>query len=340
MANAAFSPRDFKAWIVEETTTGNVGAENPTAPAITAGLYQLDVDSVSFPSIAPNQVLDVRSSVGRVLHKNDFFQDDSLRTTEVTLSGTYHNDVGHILLMQSVCGVALNSTVPDALAIPTASTTVSGKYGVAEANKTFTLVLAPPDTTDAYNIILKGCLCTNFSISADSGADAGLYKFSATISSGQKPITNNTQTEAGTVYPAAGISINTLTSATTINSIASTVLSSFSVTIDSPAVYSGVGASGYAAFARGAELAVTCAAQVKYDSVTRDLVNNFNTQASIGVDEAAFFTMTQGTATNCSIAIGAGVLTNVALSEGDIMMVDIEGKAVNVGNDIITFDLA
>ena len=50
--------------------------------------------------------------------------------------------------------------------------------------------------------------------------------------------------------------------------------------------------------------------------------------------------MTQATAAHCSIAIGSGVLTNAALSEGDIMMIDVEGKAVNVGNDIIAFDLA
>ena len=129
-----------------------------------------------------------------------------------------------------------------------------------------------------------------------------------------------------------------MTSATTINSIASTILSSFSVTIDSPAVYTGVAATGYAAFARGAELAVTCAAQVKYDSVTRPLINNFNTQTAH--DAADFFTMTQATATDCSIAIGAGVITNAALSEGEVMMVDFEGKAVNVGNNIIAFDLA
>ena len=49
--------------------------------------------------------------------------------------------------------------------------------------------------------------------------------------------------------------------------------------------------------------------------------------------------MTQATATDCSIAMGAGVLTNVALSEGDIMMLDVEMKAVNVGNDIISFNL-
>ena len=337
MANAAFSPKDFKAWVIEETDTGN-NAGALDAPAITSGLFQLDVDSVSFPSIAPNQVLEKRTSLGRVLHSNDFYQDNVLRATEVSLSGTYHNDTGHILLMQSACGVDLQSTVADVV-IPTASSTVSGLYGSGtEANKTFTLVLAPPDTTDGYNIVLVGCLCTNFSISADSGSEGGLYKWSATISTGCKPITNNTTTEAGTVYSAAPISISTLTGATTINSIASTVLSSFSVTIDSPAVYSGVAATGFAAFARGAELSVTCSAQVKYDSVTRPLLNNFNTQSAH--DAADFFTMTQASATNCSVAIGAGVLTNVALSEGDIMMLDVEGKAVNVGNDIITFDLA
>ena len=337
MATAAFSPKDFKAWVIEETDTGN-NAGALDAPSITSNLLQLDVDSVSMPSLNVNQVLEKRTSVGRVLHANDFFQDNVLRATEVSLSGTYHNDTGHLLLMQSACGVDLNASVAD-VTIPTASTTVSGLYGSGtEANKTFTLVLAPPDTTDGYNIVLVGCLCTNFTISADSGTDGGIYKWSATISTGCKPITNNTATEAGTAYSATPISIATLTSATTINSIASTVLSSFSVSIDSPAVYSGVAATGYAAFARGAELAVTCSAQVKYDSVTRPLLNNFNIQTDH--DAADFFTMTQATATDCSIAIGAGVLTNVALSEGDIMMLYVEGKAVNVGNDIITFNLA
>jgi len=338
MAYAAFSPKGFKAWVIEETVTGNnLGALD--SPAITSGLLQLDVDSVAYPSIAPNQNVDVRTSVGRVAHKNDFFQDDVIRATEVSLSGTYHNDTGHILLMQSACGVALQSTVAD-VAIPTASTTVSGKYGESEANKTFTLVLAPPDTTDGYNIVMVGCLCTNFTISADTGTEGGIYKWSATISTGMKPITNNTTAEAGAAYTSAPISINTLTGATTVNSIASTVLSSFSVSVDSPAVYSGFLANGYHTYGRAPELAVTADVQVKYDSVTRPLLNNFNTQASIGVDEADMLTLTQATAHNCSIAIGAGVLTNAALSEGDIMMMDVSIKAVNVGNNIIAFNLA
>ena len=337
MADASFSPREFKAWVIEETDTGNnAGALN--SPQITSNLLQLDVDSVSFPSIAPNQKLDVRSSVGRVLHSNDFFQDNVLRSTEVSLSGTYHNDTGHILLMQSVCGVDLAATVAD-VAIPTAATTVSGKYGEGtEDNKTFTLVLAQPDTTDGYNIVLVGCLCTSFTISADAPADGGLYKWSATISTGCKPITDNTATEAGTAYSSSPISISTLTGARTINSITFPVLNSFGVTIESPAVYSGVAATGFAAFGRGPELSVTCEAQVKYDSDTRPLLNNFNTQTAH--DAADFFTMTQATAHNCSIAITAGVITNAAISEGDVAMIDFAGKAVNVGSNIISFDLA
>ena len=79
MANAVFSPRDFKAWVIEETTTG-------TKPTITSGLYQLDVDSISFPSLNVNQVASVRTSTGRVAHVNDFFQDNDMRTVEVSLS--------------------------------------------------------------------------------------------------------------------------------------------------------------------------------------------------------------------------------------------------------------
>ena len=328
MANAAFSPKDFKAWIIEEATTG-------TVPTISSGLLQLDVDSVSMPSLSPNQNLTPRTSVGRVLHSNDFFQDNEMRVTEVSLSGTYHNDTGHILLMQSACGVALAATVAD-VTIPTASTTVSGKYGVTENDKTFTLVLAPPDTTDGYNILMPGCLCTNFSISADTGTDGGLYKWSATISTGQNPTTNDTTAEDGTVYSAAPISIATCTGATTVNSVA-TVLGGFSVTIDSPAVYMGFSATGYAAYARAPELSVTATASVKYDSVTRVILNNFNTQTAH--DAADMLTLTQATAHNCSIAMIAGVLTNVALSEGDIMMLDVDIKAVNKGSAIISFDL-
>jgi hypothetical protein len=135
MANAVFSPRDFKAWVIEETTTGNANGATPNAPAITSSLYQLDVDSVAFPSLSPNQVTAIRSRGGRVLHKSDFFQDNEMRAIEVSLSGTFHKDVGTTMLMQSVTGTSLGAAVAD-VNLGATPTGITGKYGTVEGDKT------------------------------------------------------------------------------------------------------------------------------------------------------------------------------------------------------------
>ena len=336
MANAVFSPKDFKVFVAEEATTG-------TAPDLTStsNVYQLDVDSASFPSLNVNQVSNVRSQTGRVAHIDDFFQDNDMRAVEVSLSGTFHKDGGHVMLMQSACSNALS---PDSVAdvtIGTAPSATVGKYGEAEANKTFTLVLASPDRNDAQNIVIVGCVCTNFSLSADMGTDGGQYKFSATISSGRVPdLTENTAV-SGTAYDANHIDMSGIdVSAVSIASKAAPVLSSFNVTIDSPAVYHGVSqGAGYAAFGRGEEIAVTASATVKLDSVTMELPAEFDTQTS--ADLAGLFTLNQTTATNASISIPCGILTNVAYNEGDVMMLDVEMKALNQeSGNVLTIDLA
>ena len=333
MANAVFSPRDFKACVIEETTTG-------TAPTLTSGLYQLDVDSVSFPSLNVNQVTSVRSQTGRVAHIDDFFQDNDYRAVEVSLSGTWHKDGGHVMLAQSVCS---NSLTPDSVAditIGAAPSATVGKYGESEANKTFTLVLASPDRTDDQNIVVKGCLCTNFQISADMGTDGGQYKWSATISSGRVPDLTENSAAAGTAYSADHVDMSGIDiSETKIYSV-SPILSAFSVTIDSPAVYTGVGeGSGYATFGRGEEIAVTATATVKLDSATMELPSAFDTQSTH--DAADLFTINQTTDTATSIAIPCGVLTNVAYNEGDAMMLDVEMKALNQeSGNVLTIDVA
>ena len=328
MANAVFSPKDFKAWVIEEATPG-------TAPTLTSGCYQLDVDSVAFPSLSPNQVAGVRSRSGRVLHQDDFFQDNEMRVVEVSLSGTFHVDGGHVMLMQSVAGNDLTPASIADVSVATAATGVTGKYGTAQNNATFTLILAPPDTTDGYNTVLTGCLCTSFTVSADSGADGGVYKWSATVSTGFNPTTNDETAEAGAAYGTSLIGITTL-SAKKVYGI-DVVMTSFDVTIDSPAVYTGFNTNGYEAFGRGEEISITANATVKYDSATRPLYHTFNTQANH--KEADFFTMTQTTAGNCSVAIPDGILTDVTFNEGEMMMLDVAMKAVTGDHAPITIDL-
>ena len=333
MANAVFSPRDFKAWVKEEATTGT--------PDGYTGMYQLDVDSVAFPSLSPNQVTAVRSRAGRVLNINDSFQDNEIRAVEVSLSGTFRRDVGTTILMQSVTGSAIGTSLAD-ITLSSTATGISGKYGESEGDKTFTLVLAPPDTTDGYNTVLTGCLCTSFSINADMTADGGLYKFEATISTGQNPITNNSDAEAGTVFGSDLITLMTSTSASNyVGGIGAPVISSFGVTIESPAVYTGFSSSGYHSFARGAEFTVSANATVKYDSVTRPLYHNFNNQTS--AVNANFFSIIQPDVSSnkmASITIAEGFLTDVTFNEGDAMMLDVAMQGVGDDHDVILIDQA
>ena len=332
MANAVFSPKDFKAWVIEEATTG-------TAPTLNA-CYQLDVDSISFPSLNVNQFASVRTSIGRVAHVNDFFQDNDLRAVEISLSGTWHKDGGHAMLLQSVCG---NALTPDSVADVTISSSPSptvGKYGESEANKTFTLVLDSPDNNDAQNIVLKGCLCTDFTINADMGTDGGQYKWSATISSGRVPDLTENSAVSGTVYSGTSVNMAALDVSEIKVASKSPILSAFSVTVSSSAVYTGVDeGNGYAAFGRGEEMEVTANATVKLDSATMELPSEFDTQTEH--DNADLLTLNQTTDNVTSIAIPCGVLTNVSYNEGDAMMLDVEMKALNNGSDnVISFDLA
>lgn len=336
MANAVFSPRDFKVFVAEETTTG--AAIDLTT---TSSLFQLDVDSVSFPSLNVNQVSNVRSQTGRVAHIDDFFQDNDMRAVELSLSGTFHKDGGHVMLMQSACS---NALTPDSVAdvtVGAAPSATVGKYGVTEGNKTFTLAVQSPDRADAQNIVMVGCVCTNFTLNADMGTDGGQYKFSATISSGRVPdLTENTAI-SGTPYNADHIDMSGIdVSAISIASKTAPILSSFGVTIDSPAVYTGIAeGSGYACFGRSEEIAITMNATIKLDSVTMELPAEFDTQSTH--DAADLFTLTQTTATNASIAIPCGILTNVAYNEGDAMMLDVEMKALNKeSGNVLAIDLA
>ena len=330
MANAAFSPKDFRVAVRAEATNGSDAG-------IGSSISYLDVDSIGFPSLNVTQSLDVRTGVGRIFNEGDFFHDNKSNTTEFTLSGTLHNDTGHKLLLQNI----MNSTA-DPLAIDYNHTPNSGIYGTStHSNTTFTTYITSQDTTDGNNIVMEGCMCTNFAISADMGTDGGKYTFSATVQTGRVVHLNNTTTPATGNFSGAPITMAGLTSGSIKVYSVNPVLSSFGVTIDSPAVFTGVDSNGYRAFGRGAETAVTATATVKLDSVTRDLPQTFYTQTSQTADDADCLTLTQGTATDFSISMPRGVITSCGYNEGDIMMLDVEMKgSVNGTDNLLTVDVA
>ena len=328
----AFSPKEFQVWIASDAT--NAGTSGIHA----SNMYQLDVDSVGFPSLNVNQVLDVRNGVGATLKDEDFFQDNKMRVVELSLSGTLHDDVGHRLLLANICGAAqaddTNQTIASGHKI------VAQKYGAAVTNNasSLTVVVKPSDHTNQRSLEMAGCVVTNFSITADAGTEGGRYKFSATLQTGKAPDLNESTVAAGnTGY--LNTTGTTLASASgfTVYGI-STVMNSFTTTIDYPAVFSGVTSTGYEVVSRGAECSVTHDCQIKYDGETKILPHNFDTQATTVKAENTFILTNNG---KFGIDTANGILTNVAYSEGDIMMLDVSIKAVDDGTDeLLIVDLS
>ncbi len=332
MANVAhtFSPKEFKCFIISDAT--NAG----TSGIHSSNMLQLDVDSVSYPSLNVTQALDVRSGVGATLKDEDFFQDNKMRIVELSLSGTLHDDAGHRLLLANICGAAqaddTNQTIASGHKI------VSQLYGAAVTNNasSLTVVIQPSDVSNQTGLEFPGMVVTNMTISADAGTEGGRYKFSATLQSGKVPDLASTAAAGSTVY--ANTTTTTLASASGIKVFAlDAVLNSFTTTIDYPAVFSGITSTGYATVSRGAECAVTHDCQIKYDGNTKGLVNSFDTQTA-ALAENMFIITNNG---KFGIDTANGVLTNVAYSEGDIMMLDVSIKAVDDGTDeLLIVDLS
>ena len=329
MANVAhpFSPKEWKVAVVSDAT-------NAGATGIGSTMYQLDVDSVCMPSLNPTQALDVRSGIGRTLKDKDVFQDGVLRAVEIGLSGTLHNDAGHKLLLQNIC----NDVAGD-VAVASGFTAASQVYAAAVTNaaSSLTLVLQPSDVTNQQGLEMFGCVVTNFSISADATTEGGRYKWAATLQTGKKPDLASEAEPTITAYANTNIPLMSNATDIRISDVSHPVLNSFTATIDSPAVFTGVTTTGYSVVSRGAEIAVTVDGQVKYDGLTKGFISEFDTQT--GANTAGnMFKMVNNNA--YGILVTSGLFTNVALSEGDVMMLDCSIKAIDDGSsDLISFDL-
>ena len=326
-----FSPKDFSCWVKKETAAGT--------STFGTDMFALNVDSVSYPSLNVNQALDVRSG-GRFLGDDDFFQDNTLRQVELSLSGVMHNDAGHLALLQNICGdgsgdVAVSPTYTPPVVVYENGDGAAGTN--ATEGDTLTIVIAAPDLTSPANsthLIFSGCVVTNFVLSADAATDSGRFKFSCTLATGKKPALASTGNVGGTAYSNATDAFLGTSSGHKVAGL-EVVMNNFSVTLDNPAIGVGAYASGYEQMVRGTEFAITFDTQVKYDGVTKGLVNTFDTQtAAIAADLFQF-----SNDNKFGVDIDNGVLTNVAYSEGDIMMLDVSGKASSDGStSLVVFD--
>ena len=325
VATNAFDPKQFSFLIAEQDDWGT-HAVDESSP--NNSLIALDVDSIGSPSLGIEQTLDPRSG-SRVLQATDFFHEKRNTIKEMTVSGTATTE-GLDLLLSNL----------------TADT--SSPYGIASNAATSTLTSATANQTDqqllsivyksAYgtnaDLSFKDCFCTNLVLSGSADAEGGRVKFSATFKTGSLA---TDLTDATTTIDTAITANDYFMSAwdaddRIIAGVANVVVSSFSLNIANDVVFAGVTSTGFESATRAGEISATADFTIMYDSNTSVLFQTFNNQTA-GASQGATLMNHQASLADANIGFkfASSALTNVAFSEGSLMMLDCSVKALGAG---------
>tara|TARA_R100001082_G_C4364710_1_gene161274 strand:- start:2788 stop:3807 length:1020 start_codon:yes stop_codon:yes gene_type:complete len=329
---AAFSPKQFQVLIAEQDAFGTLETSGGNA------YHALDVDSIGTPSLNPNQSLEVRSG-SRVLQKEDFFQDVKTSIKEISVSGTATTNALDMLL-ENITGETEGSASGVYTFVSNAGVQSVGSTDSSQEGTLLSVVIKSP-LTDT-DLSFKDCVVTSLNLNGDVGTEGGRIKFSATMQTGS--VVTDLSDASTAVDTSFGASENYLMSAWTdvayrkIYGVDDLIMSSFSLTLENPATFTGVNASGYEVVSRAGEFSATLDVTAKYDVNTEPLFASFNNQTQQGATAA------QATILNNDGSLGDGtfgismpttVLTNVAFNEGDVMMLDVSVKAVGDGSNAL-----
>ena len=312
-----YSPKAFRVSVGYEATSGTKDVD---------ALVSMDVDSVGFPSLNPVQVLDVRSGNGQTAKLVDAFKSNKGTVKEISISGNaYHASVLNLLTnltgdTSSPVQVVYNHTGADI---------VRGTGSTSDFSKTVTVVIESPGTD--HDLIFSGCVVTAMSFSGDMGTEGGRIKYSATFKTGDVPELSAASLDAATLYSAGTQRDMTGWTLTTLGGIADTVMSSFTLNLEHDAHFLGFDTSGNPeVIGRGAEFSATLDAQVVYNQDSEALIGTFEAGAAFTTSGAIICgnNATIGSQSLFGFHIDTSSLTNVAYSEGDVMMLDTSWKAL------------
>jgi hypothetical protein len=319
-----FSPKQFQLAIAAEAD-GIGGGE------ATDGDYKfINIDSIEFPSLNPQQVLDVRHGAGRTMKAVDMFLSNKLTVKEISFSGIADATILPMLLSN------ITTDASSAYEIAGSYAGIDLSYGdsVSDNTKTFAVVVVTPEA--AQQMYFKGCFLTSLTISGDVGEEAGRLKISGTFKSGCIPALNDTsivpthdRASFNTNYFMTDYGDSNSTNAvTTIAGISDPVMKSFSLTIENDVVMSGYDVNGnFQQMHRGIpEVAVTFDAVVKYDGDTDNLIQTFGEQSTSTV--ANTLTAADSVTRNVDISLPTCIITDVSFSEEDAMFLSVSSKAV------------
>ena len=316
----AHSPKEFQFLI---------GGQEAWDTQLLSALYALDVDSIGFPSIGTNQVLDVRNG-SRVLQATDMFQTQKQQITEISVSGTVKSDTMSFLLSNITGDSAGTYVVPSSYS-PT-------DYGVGTSGLTaahfnlMTIVYSSPESNS--DLVFENCICTSLTLSGDMGTEAGRVKFSATFKTGTKPHDLSLTSEAvDTAISTNDVTMNAWGDSAfrKICTIGDLVVNNFSLNLANDAVFTGYDANGnFEVMSRASEFVVTADFNIKYDVTSEPMLNTYQTQTGssgvtimnndVSITDGAF-----------GFEMGLSAYTNVAWAEGDVMNMDVSVQALGSG---------
>ena len=325
VATNAFDPKQFSFLIAEQDDWGT-HAVDESSP--NNSLIALDVDSIGSPSLGVEQVLDPRSG-SRVLQATDFFHEKRNTIKEMTVSGTATTEGLDLLLSN----LTADTSVPYGIASNAATSTLTSATTNQTDQQLLSIVYKSAYGTNA-DLSFKDCFCTNLVLSGSADAEGGRVKFSATFKTGSLA---TDLTDATTTIDTAITANDYFMSAwdaddRIIAGVANVVVSSFSLNITNDVVFAGVTSTGFESATRAGEISATADFTVMYDSNTSVLFETFNNQTA-GASQGATLMNHQASLADANIGFkfASSALTNVAFSEGSLMMLDCSVKALGAG---------
>ena len=318
----AFSPKEFELGIAQETTCGTAKVDT---------LIGVNVDSVSFPTLNPTQVLDVRSHSGRVAQNLDVFLSKAQTVKEISFSGVLDTQIAPYLI-EGVIGSASSDAAGANELFQILDTFSPGDivYGTTSGDRAFTYTVAVIVPTSGKSITIPGMVFTSLTISADMGEEAGRYKFEATMQSGKSANFDATAAIAsGTPYTANYYSLGD-SSVRTVAGIDDNLIQSVSLSIENPANFHGFSGNDFEVISRAIpEISVNSDITMKYDGNSLELDSQFGSAQTSGGLMTVVGTnaaIESGTDGKFNFEIPSGILTNFAFNEGAAMMVDVSLK--------------
>jgi len=324
ISGTAYDPKLFQFLIAEQDAYGTINGASGNA------YIALDVDSIGSPNLGINQTLDVRSG-SRTLLDTSFFQDNFSSVKEFSVSGTATTEGLDLLLAH----LTLDTSAPYEIATNIA--TSSYKSGTTTTSNQVLSVVMKSAASNS-DLTFKDCFVTSLTLSGDAGTEGSRVKFSATFQSGTKLASGEltaTSIAVDTAFTANDYFMSSWDADDRIIAgVANAVLSSFSLTIDSPINFSGITSTGYEQASRSGEISATASFSCLYDDNFLDMFERFNTTQVSGATTGQTLCNHQASLADANFGFNMpkSIITNVSFNEGASMMLDVEVKALGSGS--------